>query len=138
VDSSGLGEGLRLVCLVCVSGARPLLVAWRLLAGYAPEKGQEAAVTKELLEQAVALGGKGCSERLLADALYADGPLLAWLKYAHGIDALVALPADSLLSQGLQGLAAGRLCSVGAGTAPCGGCRGPSSGGSWRRPAAAA
>jgi hypothetical protein len=28
---------------------------------------------------------------LLADALYADGPLLAWLKYRHGIDALVLL-----------------------------------------------
>ena len=109
VDGSGLGDGLRLVCLVCVSGERPLIVAWRLLEGHASEKGQEAAVTKELIEQAVALGGKGCIELLLADALYADGPLLAWLKYAQGIDALVALPADRLLYQDLQGLAQGGL-----------------------------
>ena len=105
VDGSGLGPGLRLVCLVNVSGERPLLVAWRLLEGDASEKGKEAAVTKALVEQAVALGGPGCIELLLADALYADGPLLAWLKYVHGIDALVALPADRLLYQDLQGLA---------------------------------
>jgi hypothetical protein len=109
VDGSGLGPGLRLVCLVCVSGQRPLLVAWRLLEGDASEKGQEAAVTKELIEQALALGGPGCIELLLADALYADGPLLAWLKYEKGIDALVALPADRLLYQDLQGLARGGL-----------------------------
>jgi DDE family transposase len=109
VDGSGLGPGLRLVCLVCVSGPRPLIVAWRLLEGNASEKGQEAAVTKELIEQAVAQGGTGCIELLLADALYADGPLLAWLKYAQGIDALVALPADRLLYQDLQGLAQGGL-----------------------------
>jgi hypothetical protein len=109
VDGSGLGPGLRLVCLVCVSGQRPLMVAWRLLEGDASEKGKEAAVTKELVEQAVALGGRGCIELLLADALYADGPLLAWLKYVQGIDALVALPADRLLYQDLQGLARGGL-----------------------------
>jgi hypothetical protein len=109
VDGSGLGPGLRLVCLIEVSGERPLLVAWRLLEGDASEKGQEAAVTKELIEQALALGGQGGIELLLADALYADGPLLAWLKYAKGIDALVALPADRLLYQDLQGLATGGL-----------------------------
>jgi DDE family transposase len=109
VDGSGLGPGLRLVCLVNVGGGRPLLVAWRLLEGDASEKGKEAAVTKDLVEQALALGGPGCIELLLADALYADGPLLAWLKYAKGIDALVALPADRLLYQDLQGLARGGL-----------------------------
>jgi hypothetical protein len=109
VDGSGLGPGLRLVCLVCVSGVRPLLVAWRLLEGDASEKGKAAAVTKELIEQALALGGPGCIELLLADALYADGPLLAWLKYAKGIDALVALPSDRLLYEDLQGLAQGGL-----------------------------
>jgi hypothetical protein len=46
---------------------------------------------------------------LLADALYADGPLLAWLKYRQGIDTLVSLPEDRLLYQDLQGLAAGKL-----------------------------
>jgi len=109
VDGSGLGPGLRLVCLVSVGGDRPLLVAWRLLEGDASEKGKEAAVTKELIEQVLAVGGDGCIELLLADALYADGPLLAWLKYAKQIDALVALPADRLLYQDLQGLARGGL-----------------------------
>ena len=31
VDGSGLGPGLRLVCLISVAGERPLIVAWRLL-----------------------------------------------------------------------------------------------------------
>ncbi len=110
VDGSGLGPGLRLVCLVCVSGDRPLLAAWRLLTGDASEKGREAAVTKELVEQVLAVGGPGSMQLLLADALYADGPLLAWLKYAQGIDALVALPSDRLLYQDVQGLARGGLC----------------------------
>jgi hypothetical protein len=109
VDGSGLGKHFRLVCLVCVSDERPLLVAWRLLEGDASEKGKEAAVTKELIEQALTLGGEGCIELLLADALYADGPLLAWLKYVKGIDALVALPSDRLLYEDLQGLARGGL-----------------------------
>ncbi len=109
VDGSGLGQHLRLVCLVCVGGPRPLMVAWRLLEGDASEKGKEAAVTKELIEQAQALGGDGCIELLLADALYADGPLLAWLKYVARIDALVALPSDRLLYEDLQGLARGGL-----------------------------
>jgi hypothetical protein len=105
VDGSGLGKGLRLVALVCVSGPRPVIVAWRLLEGDASEKGKEAAVTKQLVEQALALGGDDCIELLLADALYADGPLLAWLKYQKGIDALVPLPSDRLMYQDLQGLA---------------------------------
>jgi hypothetical protein len=109
VDGSGLGQHFRLVCLVCVSGDRPFLVAWRLLEGDASEKGKEAAVTRELIEQALAVGGEGCIELLLADGLYADGPLLAWLKYAKGIDALVSLPSDRLLYQDLQGLARGGL-----------------------------
>jgi hypothetical protein len=109
VDGSGLGPGLRLVCLVNVGGDRPFLVAWRLLEGDASEKGQEAAVTKDLIEQVLTLGGGGAIELLLADALYADGPLLAWLKYVKRIDALVALPADRLLYQDLQGLAKGGL-----------------------------
>src|SRR5947209_20321324 len=56
VDGSGLGPGLRLVCLVSVGGDRPFLVAWRLLEGDASEKGKEAAVTKELIEQVLATG----------------------------------------------------------------------------------
>ena len=105
IDGSGLGDDLRLVALVCGSGERPVIVAWRLLTGSASEKGKEAAVTKALVAQAQALGGPGCIGLLLADGLYADGPLLAWLKYVHGIDALVRLPADRLLYQQLQQLA---------------------------------
>jgi len=68
----------------------------RLLKGAASEKGKAAAVTRGLVEQALALGA-GCMRLLLADALYADGPLLAWLKYVYTIDALAALPEDRLL-----------------------------------------
>jgi hypothetical protein len=106
IDGSGLGEGLRVVALVCVSGTRPLLVAWRLLSGDASEKGKEAWVTRELVEQVRHLGGPRCIRLLLADALYADGPLLAWLKYQCGIEVLVPLPADRLLYADLAGLAA--------------------------------
>ncbi len=71
--------------------------------GASTEKGREAAVTRELIEQARA---SGTSIRLLlADALYADGPLLAWLKYEQGIDALVRLPPSRQLYEDLQGLA---------------------------------
>jgi Transposase DDE domain len=105
VDGSGVGDGLRLVALVCVSATRPMIVAWRLLSGAASEKGKEAAVTRSLIEQVLQVAGPQAISLLLADALYADGPLLAWLKYAKGIDALVSLPEDRLLYQDLQGLA---------------------------------
>ena len=97
IDGSGIGPDLRLVSLVCVSAERPIVVAWRLLEGAASEKGREASVTRALIEQTLAVGGEDCIRLLLADALYADGPLLAWLKYAKGIDALVRLPADRRL-----------------------------------------
>jgi hypothetical protein len=109
VDGSGLGDDLRLVALVCVSATRPIIVAWRLLSGPASEKGQEAAVTRSLIEQVLQAAGPQAISLLLADALYADGPLLAWLKYRKGIDALVSLPEDRLLYQDLQGLANGQL-----------------------------
>ena len=109
VDGSGLGNDFRLVALVCVSATRPIIVAWRLLQGQASEKGQEAAVTRQLIEQVIEVAGPQAISLLLADALYADGPLLAWLKYSKGIDALVSLPEDRLLYQDLQGLAAGQL-----------------------------
>jgi DDE family transposase len=105
IDGSGLGQGFRLVCLVCVSAARPVIVAWRLLEGNASEKGKEAAVTRELIEQALALGGPECIDLLLADALYCDGPLLAWLAYAQGIDVLTVLPSDRQMFADLLGLA---------------------------------
>src|SRR5437588_9389499 len=109
VDGSGLGNDFRLVALVCVSATRPIIVAWRLLSGPASEKGKEAAVTRSLIEQVLEMAGPQAISLLLADALYADGPLLAWLKYRKGIDALVSLPEDRLLYQDLQGLADGQL-----------------------------
>ena len=109
IDGSGLGDDLRLVALVCVSATRPIIVAWRVLSGPASEKGKEAEVTRSLIEQVLQAAGPKAISLLLADALYADGPLLAWLKYSKGIDALVSLPQDRLLYQDLQGLAAGQL-----------------------------
>src|SRR5437667_3612101 len=109
VDGSGLGDDFRLVALVCVSATRPIIVAWRLLSGPASEKGQEAAVTRSLIEQVLQVAGPQAISLLLADALYADGPLLAWLKYHKGIDVLVSLPEDRLLYQDVQGLADARL-----------------------------
>jgi len=109
VDGSGLGDDFRLVALVCVSASRPIIVAWRLLSGPASEKGQEAAVTRSLIEQVLEVAGPQAISLLLADGLYADGPLLAWLKYRKGIDVLVSLPEDRLLYQDLQGLADGQL-----------------------------
>src|SRR5205814_9163915 len=109
VDGSGLGDDFRLVALGCVSAPRPIIVAWRLLSGPASEKGKEAAVTRSLIEQVLEVAGPKAISLLLADAMYADGPLLAWLKYGKGIDALVSLPEDRLLYQDLQGLADGRL-----------------------------
>jgi hypothetical protein len=91
--------------LVCVSGERPLVVAWRLLTGPASEKGKEAAVTRELVEQATAAGGPECIDLLLVDALYADGPLIAWLAYAQGIDILVPLPGDREMYADALGIA---------------------------------
>ncbi|MGH2531361.1 MAG: hypothetical protein ACRDJW_03540 [Thermomicrobiales bacterium] len=107
IDGSGLGADLRVVALVCVSATRPVIVAWRLLEGTASEKGKEACVTRALVEQVLAVGGPGTIRLLLADALYADGPLLAWLQGVHDIDALVRLPADRCLDQELAALAAG-------------------------------
>jgi hypothetical protein len=105
IDGSGLGTDFRLVCLVCVSAARPVIVAWRLLEGAASEKGREAEVTRDLIAQALELGGPECIGLLLADALYADGPLIAWLAYAQGIDVLTPLPPDRRIFADARGLA---------------------------------
>ena len=109
VDGSGLGDELRLVALVCVSATRPIIAAWRVLSGTASEKGKEAQVTHALIEQVLEVAGPNAISLLLADALYADGPLLAWLKYGQGIDVLVRLPEDRLLYQDVQGLADAQL-----------------------------
>ena len=104
VDGSGLGDDFRVVALVCVSATRPIIVAWRLLSGPASEKGQEAAVTRSLIEQVLEVAGQEAISLLLADALYADGPLLAWLKYRKGIDAQVGFARGSSALPGSAGL----------------------------------
>ncbi len=109
IDGTGLDRDLRLVCLVCVSARRPVIVAWRLLSGTASEKGKEAAVTRSLIEQALRVGGPQAIDLLLVDALYADGPLLAWCKYRRGIDVLVPVPCDREIHRDLEGLANGGL-----------------------------
>jgi hypothetical protein len=85
VDGSGLGDELRLVAQGCVSATCPIIVAWRVLSGAASEKGQEAAGTCALIEQVLEAAGPKAISWLLTDALYTDGPLLAWLKYHQGI-----------------------------------------------------
>jgi hypothetical protein len=79
IDGSGRGTAFRLVCLDCVSGPRPVIVAGRLLESQAWENGKEAAGTRALSEQGLDLEGPECIDRLLANALSCDGPLLAWL-----------------------------------------------------------
>jgi hypothetical protein len=96
VDGSGLGEGERLVVLSALTGEGLVPLVGLFLTGDASEKGQEAAVTRKLVGVVREVGGKEAIKLLLADALYADGPLLAWLQ-SIGIDALVRLPEDRLL-----------------------------------------
>ena len=84
-------------------------VAWRVLSGTASEKGKEAEVTRSLIEQVLEVTGPESIKLLVADALSADGPLLVWLKYSKGIDALVRRPSDRLLYQDVQGLADAHL-----------------------------
>lgn len=50
-------------------------------------------MTRWLIEQVQQVAGPQAISLLLADALSADGPLLAWLKYGQGI----AAPRESLL-----------------------------------------
>lgn len=105
IDGSGLRDRYRLVGLLNVHADRQLWLSWRLLEGDASEKGKEACVVRSMVEDVLAAGGSEAMEWLLMDALYADGPLLAWLEYGCGIHALVRLPEDRQMYQDLQGLA---------------------------------
>lgn len=77
---------------------------WVYLTGDASEngwsrssiQGQEAAVTRKLVELVREVRGPEAIKLLLADALYADGPLLAWLQ-SIGVDAVVRLPEERWL-----------------------------------------
>ena len=102
VDGSGLGEGERVVKLAALTGPGLITLVWEFLTGDASEKGKEAVVTRKLVERVRKIGGPAAITLLLADAFYADGPFLAWLK-ATGTDGLVRLPEDRLLfAEGLQ------------------------------------
>ena len=103
VDGSGLGEGERAVVLSVLTGEGLVPLVWLYLTGDASEKGREAAVTRKLIELVREVGGPEAIKLLLADALYADGPLLAWLQ-SVGIDALVRLPEDRLLWKEAQSI----------------------------------
>jgi len=105
IDGTGLRKRYRLVGLLNVHADRQLWLSWRLLEGDASEKGKEACVVRSLVEDVISAGGPEAIEWLLMDALYADGPLLAWLEYQCGIHALVRLPEDRQMYQDLQGLA---------------------------------
>jgi hypothetical protein len=97
IDGSGLGNGFRVVGLLNVHQDRPLWVNWRVQTGEESEKGKEASVVLEMVDEVREMAGEEAIEWLLMDALYADGPLLARLKYERGIDALVRLPEDRRL-----------------------------------------
>jgi hypothetical protein len=94
VDGTGLGDDWRLVALLNVTEGRNILVSWRLLSGTASEKGKEATVVRSMIDEVRALAGPQAIDLLIMDALYADGGLLATLKYHYGIDALVRVPED--------------------------------------------
>jgi len=109
IDGSGLKDRSRLVGVLTVQADQALWLTWRVLKGGASEKGKEASVVRSMIEEIREVGGAEAIEWLLMDALYADGPLLAWLEYECGIHALVRLPEDRLLMADLQGLARGGL-----------------------------
>jgi hypothetical protein len=95
IDGTGLGTDWHLVVLLNVQRERVLLVDWRLLPGNASEKGTlETSVVLDMVREVQAVGGDKAITYLLMDALYADGPLLATLKYGHSIDSLVRVPED--------------------------------------------
>lgn len=94
IDGTGLSDQWRLVALLNVTEGRTMLVSWRLLPGTASEKGKEAAVVRSMIDEVLGVAGPQAIDLLLMDALYADGGLLATLKYEYGIDALVRVPED--------------------------------------------
>jgi hypothetical protein len=104
IDGSGLGGDFRVVGLLNVNKERPLWLNWRVRTGNESEKGKEAQVVLEMVDEIREIAGEQAIEWLLMDALYADGPLLVRLKYERQIDALVRLPQDRRLYEQLQGL----------------------------------
>jgi hypothetical protein len=109
IDGTGLKDRYHLAGILNVHKDRALWLNWRLLESGASEKGKEARIVRDMVNDILAAGGAEAMEWLLMDALYADGPLQAWLEYEKGIHALVRIPEDRVLYADLEGLAAGDL-----------------------------
>jgi hypothetical protein len=104
IDGSGIGAEMRVVGLICVQKDGPIWVNWRLRTGKESEKGKEGEVVLSLVDEIRELAGDQAIGWLLMDALYADGFVLANLKYGRGIEAMVRLPEDRRMYEQLYGL----------------------------------
>ena len=104
VDGSGIGAEMRVVGLVCLQKDGPLWVNWRLRTGNESEKGKEGEVVLAMVDEVRQIAGEEAIEWILMDALYADGFILANLKYARQIDVMVRLPEDRRMYEQLMGL----------------------------------
>jgi hypothetical protein len=104
VDGSGIGPDMRVVGLICLQKDGPLWVNWRLRSGNESEKGKEGEVVLGMVDEVRQIAGEAALEWLLMDALYADGFLLASLKYGRQIDVMVRLPEDRRMYEQLLGL----------------------------------
>ena len=104
VDGSGIGPQMRVVGIICLQKDGPLWVNWRLRTGNESEKGKEGDVVLSMVDEIREIGGEKAIAWLLMDALYADGPILAGLKYGRQIDAMVRLPEDRRMYDQLFGL----------------------------------
>ena len=104
VDGSGIGPDMRVVGLLCLQKDGPLWVNWRLRSGTESEKGKEGEVVLAMVDEIRELAGPETIAWLLMDALYADGFLLAHLKYARQIEVMVRLPQDRRMYEQLMGL----------------------------------
>lgn len=104
VDGSGIGPEMRVVGLICLQKDGPLWVNWRLRSGNASEKGKEGEVVLAMVDELREIAGTGVIEWMLMDALYADGFILANLKYARQIDVMVRLPEDRRMYEQLMGI----------------------------------
>ena len=104
VDGSGIGADMRVVGLICLQKDGPLWVNWRLRTGNESEKGQEGEVVLAMVDEVRDIAGDEAIEWLLMDALYADGFILANLKYARQIEVMVRLPEERRMYEQLMGL----------------------------------
>jgi len=104
VDGSGIGPEMRVVGLLCLQKDGPLWVNWRLRTGNESEKGKEGAVVLAMVDELREIAGNDAIEWMLMDALYADGFILANLKYARQIDVMVRMPEDRRMYEQLMGI----------------------------------